>query len=397
AGEAAYAEGGFERAISTLTTFLRLYPESRYATEAERVRRLAIQGGPPAPAAAPPFDLGVVLPASGDTDYLAQALFNGIRLAVDEHNAARADRPVRLVFRDTGGEAEGAVEAVRLVVDAGADAIVGPLFSEEALAAADEAEAERVPLLAPLATDDGVARGRRYVFQANPTFGMRGRAMAGHAVRRLRHARFAVVAEGGSFGEVMGDAFADEVARLGGTVVTREALPDATGWRRLPELLGAGRLEGVEAVYLPVTGADAPEFAANALRGLEAMGLEGRIRPLGNTEWEGLDASRPRASRFGTVFTQDFHVDDAAAADFIARYRALSGIGADRLALIGYDVTRFLLAQLDGVAGPDDLAERLRSAGRYQGLAHRIDFGGGQVNRALFVMAYVDGEAVLVE
>src|SRR5690606_26137338 len=124
AGKAAYAEGDFERAISTLTTFLRLYPESRYATEAERVRRLAIQGGPPAPAAAPPFDLGVVLPASGDTDYLAQALFNGIRLAVDEHNAARADRPVRLVFRDTGGEAEGAVEAVRLVVDAGADAIV---------------------------------------------------------------------------------------------------------------------------------------------------------------------------------------------------------------------------------------------------------------------------------
>jgi hypothetical protein len=194
----------------------------------------------------------------------------------------------------------------------------------------------------------------------------------------------------------MADAFEAEWRRLGRTVAFAERLPDAAAWRRLPDRLGPDRWAGVEAVYLPVSGADAAEHAADALRGLEALGLEGQVRALGNTEWEGLDASRPRASRFDTVFDQDFYVDEAAAAAFVARYRALAGIGVDRLALMGYDATRFLLRALD-VPGEGALAERLRRAPRYQGLAHRIAFDGGQVNRAAFILGYRDGEAVLLE
>src|SRR5690606_8209934 len=177
-----------------------------------------------------------------------------------------------------------------------------------------------------------------------------------------------------------------------------DALPisDAAAWRTLAARLPPERLLGVDAVYLPVSGADAAEHAADALRGLEALGLEGRVRALGNTEWEGLDASRPRASRFDTVFDQDFLIDDAVAADFIARYRALAGIGVDRLALMGYDAARFLLGLADA-PGEAALAERIRQAPAARGLAHRFDFGGGQVNRALFIMGYRDGEAVLLE
>jgi hypothetical protein len=63
---------------------------------------------------------------------------------------------------------------------------------------------------------------------------------------------------------------------------------------------------------------------------------------------------------------------------------------------MGYDATRFLLGALDA-SGESSLADRLRQAPRYRGLAHRIDFGGGQVNRALFLMGYRDGEPVLLE
>ena len=67
----------------------------------------------------------------------------------------------------------------------------------------------------------------------------------------------------------------------------------------------------------------------------------------------------------------------------------------DRLALIGYDITRFLLSTMDAAEG--DLADGIRSASLYDGIGHRFRFGGGQVNEALYVLGFRDGQAVLLE
>lgn len=393
AGKSAYADGDLAQALSTLTTFARLYPRSRYVGEAESIIRRAVQGK--VGHGSDVLDLGVILPATGESGYLAQALFNGVRLAVDRHNARAPRRPVRLVFRDTEGSDVGASVAMNLVAREGVEAVIGPLFSEEATSAASVAERESIVLMAPLATEEGVSAGRRFVFQANPTFSMRGRAMARFAVRDLRLGRLGVVAETGSYGEVMANGFQEEALLLGASAPLSLRIT-AGDWERLPEAVGVTAMSQIDAIYFPVTGSDGAEHAAQALRGMEAMGLEGVVGTLGNTEWEALDASRGRASRFGTYFTLDFNIDEAAAIDFISQYRELSGIPADRLALIGYDTAQFILNQLtDGTEGT--LADKLRDAPRYRGLAHKIGFAGGQVNDALFIMAYREGEVVLVE
>ena len=393
AAKAAYAGGDFDRAVAAATRLVSQYPSSRYGPEARRTLSLAAQGGPGGRGR--PFDLGVVLPVAGEGGYLGQALFNGVRIAVDEHNArvaAGSGRPVRMVFRDSRGTGDGARQAVEAVVAEGADAVLGPLSSVEAEPAGQAAEAARVVLLAPLATDERVSEGRRYVFQANPTFPARGRAMARYAVGRLGHGRVGVASQRGTFGADMAAAFAAEARRLGAAVAFQETLDRADDWADLDREVGASTLGGVEAVYLPVTGQDAPRYAADALRALDA--LPRAPRPLGNTEWEGLSASTDRASRLGAVFTQDFFVAPGAADAFGRRYRQLAGIGQDRLALIGYDLGRFVLAQI-GQEG--DLGDALRQAGRFEGVGHRFSFGGGQVNEALYVLGFRDGQAVLLE
>ena len=75
-------------------------------------------------------------------------------------------------------------------------------------------------------------------------------------------------------------------------------------------------------------------------------------------------------------------------------YRALAGIGQDRLALMGYDLGRFVLAQV-GVEGA--LGDALRSAPRFDGIGHRFRFDGGQINEALFVLGFRGEQAVLLE
>lgn len=391
AAKAAYAEGDFDRAIAAATRLIAQYPDSRYVEDARRVLALSAQGGPGGRGL--PFDLGVVLPVGGGDGYLGQALFNGIRIAVDEHNERRAGRPVRMVFRDTGGNGEGAREAVERVVSEGSDAIIGPLFSDEAEPAGAAAEAAGVVLLAPLATDEGVSTGRRFVFQANPTFPARGRAMARYAVGRLGLDRLGVASVRGTLGADMAGAFATEARRLGARIAFEDLLADASEWEDLDREVGESQLQSVDAVYLPVTGRDAPRYAADALRALDALNRS--PRPLGNTEWEGLSTSTARATRLGAVFTQDFFVTPGAADAFGRRYRVLAGIGQDRLSLIGYDIARFLLAQLDAEEG--ELAEAVRQAVQFDGLGHRFSFGGGQVNEALFVLGFRDGQAVLLE
>lgn len=392
AAKAAYADGDFDRAVAAATRLVSTYPESRYAEEARGVLARAAEGGPGG--LGRPFDLGIVLPVAGADGYLGQALFNGVRIAVDEHNASGTRRPVRMVFRDSGGSGPGADQAVRAAVEGGADAIVGPMFSDEAGPAGAAAEAAGVVLLAPLATDQAVGQGRRFVFQANPTFPARGRAMARYAVGRLRLSRLGAASQRGTLSSDMAGAFATEARRLGATVVFEESLESASAWEDLDREVGASALASVQAVYLPVTGRDAPRYAADALRALDA--LDRAPRPLGNTEWEGLTTSRARASRLGAVFTQDFFVAPGAADAFGRRYRDLSGLGPDRLALIGYDLTRFLLSRIEA-ADEGALADAIREAPRFDGVAHRFEFGGGQVNESLFILGYRDSEAVLLE
>jgi branched-chain amino acid transport system substrate-binding protein len=390
AGKARYAGGDFEAAASTMTSLVSAYPGSRYVEEARRVRREATArlDERAAPATT---DLGVILPLSERDAVFSQALFNGVRLAVDAHNAAHPDRPVRIVFRDSRGEAIAAADAVESLARAGVAAVIGPLYSEEAIAAGGAAERTRLMLVAPMATDERVSDGRRYVFQTNPTFEVRGRAMARYAadqgVRRV-----GIVAARGTLAETLAEAFQSEAARRGLAVSFSERLPGDEAWFQLAERVGADRLGAVDAVYFPITGASADDHAAAALRGLDLALGEGATRPriLANDEWQGLSASRARAARYEAVLAADFY-DGARSprqAAFEQSYRALSTASPDRLAFAGYDAASWLLAALTARRGEEPLAEAARQSAPFDGVGQRIEFGGAQVNQALHLLRF---------
>ncbi len=403
-GKALYAEGAFADAVGVMTDFVQEYPRSRYLDAARDLRRAAEDHLQAVEALPEATDLGIALPANEADLAFSQALFNGVRLAVDAHNAAEPERPVRMVFRNTEGSVGGAVQAVDGLARGGVEMVIGPLYSEEAAAAGEAAERARVLLIAPLATNEAVSAGRRYVFQANPTFAQRGRTMARYAAAQ-RAGTFGVVAQSGTEGEAMADAFQTAVIGAGGTVGFSEVLFDGRAWFRLAELLSdstGGMLGDVDALYLPVAGPDAAEQAAGALRSLDQTlqaDERGLLRLFGNAEWEGLDASRGRAEGYGTVFTADFHLDDGAAATqaFSERYRALAGLPPDRLAFAGYDVAAMLLALLAERRSEEALPDLLRRAPPYAGLGHRVDFGRGNVNEAMFLLGFRQGRVVVVE
>ena len=390
AGKSLYAAGEFDAAISAMTALIGSYPRSRYVDEARRIRREATTRLREVPPPVEITTIGIVLPMSAQDVVFSQAMFNGIRLAVEDHNEAHPERPVRMVFRDsrTGGVA--AADAVEELVRGGARAIVGPLYSDEAIAAAGVAERHRTVLVSPLATDNRVSEGRRYAFQANPTFEVRGRVMARY-VAANGVSNVGIVAVRGSLAETEAEAFRREFERGGGTVVFDERLPASEAWFQLPERLGADRLALADGVYFPVSGGNADEQAAAALRGLDILvGEEGAIpRVFGNAEWQNLEASRVRAAAYNTVFTNDFYPGSSAEANaFERRYLGLAGVRPDRLAYAGFDVTNKILHAVRQATEGTDMADVLRRAYVHEGLAHRIDFAGEQVNQELFMLRF---------
>ena len=84
---------------------------------------------------------------------------------------------------------------------------------------------------------------------------------------------------------------------------------------------------------------------------------------------------------------------------FTRRYQGLTGNDPDRLAVVGYDVARFLAESLQtmrpGATG-SDLRRTIAAAPAYEGLGTRILFQGGQVNRSLFYHRFQDGRATLM-
>lgn len=400
AGKALYRDGAYADAADLLGQFVEQYPSSSYTGEARITRELALDELQRAALRDREIRLGIALPmTAGDRAY-TQALFNGIRLAVDAYNASpEAQATVRMVFRNTESQADAARQAVAAL--AGRDsaaAIIGPLFSAEAQAAAQAAERESIVLMPPLATDEDVAAGRRYVFQANPPISVRGRVMADYAVRDLRLDRFGIFAEQGanSISERMAEGFQEEALRLGAEVMFFDLLPNARAWYQLSGRVGRDTLRSVEAVYLPIDGPNAAQQVEAALNELHRTGVP--LRLLGNTRWDQV-ANRDRASDFYTTYTNEFYAPSTApnVQSFQRRYRDLAGSSPDRLAYVGYDVAQYLLARLEEeLETGEPLPQLIRQAPRFDGLGTRIDFEGDTVNQALFILGYRDGAVELL-
>ena len=394
AGKALYRSGQYEQAVEVLSELINQYPSSSYLEEARRTRRFAQQALDGPGQGGRTIQLGVLLPpAEGESAAQTQALFNGVHLAVEAANEI-GGRPVRMIFRNTGSNAR---QAASSLIEAGADAIIGPLFSEQAEAAGQVAEEAGVVLMAPLATDPAVGRDRRYVFQANPSVSMRGRLMARFVVNSLITVdRVGVVGQAdNSTSEQMASSFREEVGRLGEQLAFYKLLPNAVGWRNLASQVGTGIMQQADAVYMPIAGNDAETLVSAALSSLDRM--DERMRVLGNSAWHGIPVKQ-QASKHNTTYANVFYVDEerGQVQSFRRRYEELagrppSGGVAERLAYTGHDVARFLITSLQKEAD-QPLTETLHEQPPYQGLGIRLNFENSNMNEALFYLRYRNGQ-----
>ena len=383
--------------------------------------------------------IGVVLPLSGPFARFGEESLRGILLATRVFGSERGDG-VRVVVRDSQGDAGRAAEAVRELGERGdIVAIVGPLLSGEAEAAAQMAESMRVPLLT-LTSREEVARNREFVFRLRTTPADEVEALVEHAMGALGARRFAILYPDDSFGRGMRGHFWRSVEARGGAVtgVARYS-PDANdfaepirslvGYRLLTRaeqealrerneaLEKARRLPSDQAAELrrelmaelgpderplpPIVDFDAlfipdshekvvllaPQLSFHDVRGVQLLGSDG---------WNHPDVPRIGKQHVrGAVISSLFHRDSRFpfVADFVSRYADAYGSDPDVFAASAHDAANLVLLQLvAGRATPGSVREGIGEVRAFPGASGVATIGpDGNARKRPFLLGISSG------
>ncbi len=355
--------------------------------------------------------LGVVLPLSGDFAEFGEASLRGILLAAQVFEAGegdpagvasgeirleedRRDRAnIRLVVRDSASDPSKTAEAVRELARLDdVVAIIGPIFSDEALAAAEVAESEGVPLVT-LSNREDVTQGRTFVMRTRTTPADEVNVLVNHAIDELSATRFGVLYPKTRYGRGMRKLYWDAVVARGGKLVAMASYsPEETDFSNvIKEMVGfrfltsgerqaiAARDRAVETarslppaqaatarrVAYETTGPggeplppivdfdvlfvpDSAEAVAMIAPGLALQGVRG-VRLLGSSDW--LDADLLKSSDrhvAGAVISTPFFAasDVGVVREFVDAYQRTFGIEPDAYAAQGYDAASLLMQQL---------------------------------------------------
>lgn len=155
--------------------------------------------------------VGLLLPLSGSTAPLGQAMLNAAQMAMFDF----ADTDFELLPHDTAGRSEDASFAATMVIGDGANLLIGPLLAPSVQAVAPISRAAGVPVIG-FSSDRTVAGNGIYTMGFLPENEVE-RVVAYALGQGLT--RFAVLAPDDAYGATVVSALRATVSRYGGTII----------------------------------------------------------------------------------------------------------------------------------------------------------------------------------
>ena len=369
------------------------------------------------------YKVGVIAPLESSS---GKALRDGILLAREQYPLSSGEQ-VGLVFGDSKGDPiEAFKEAKRIIDQHDVIAIVGALTSMETTTLAGIVSTLEVPLIAPTASDDGIASLSPYVFQINATPGAQGRRLADYGVRKLGLQYLATLASRDPYGTRIVKEFTARAEELGAEVVVQEWY--APGTKDYQGQFRRMRNAGL-ALQMPKTFADEvnelllgdiqlnppppvpvdPDTVelepVETIDGLLVAGGQDDIlliapqvafhrinaQLLGSDEWNHEEVARDGGSYVdGTVFVAKYYdkSDLSSVRDFVDSFRTRFGRDQTIAAALGYDAMLAVLSAMEeGGTTRERLRGHLETLSGVSGATGRIAFSrGNRENAGMYIL-----------
>ena len=398
------ASGQTVRARNSAEEFVRLYPRSRYAEQVKgllgKLAKEQQKGG------AGHVQVGLLAPMTGEDSEIGRIILQGVKLALDAHNA-RAHNPLKLIVYDTKGNAvETARKSKELLSKDQAHLCIGPVLSNTAAVSAAMFADKDIVMITPTANEDGISSIGDNIFQMNVSLGAMAQKLARYAVDNLNIRDFAIIAPNSAFGYAMADAFKEELGRHSIMVVHEEYFNEGTHdftsvLKRLRYALLRRRLDEIAAErgfgrIAQISRGDSLRYADSsfAVGGLfmplldyqdvvklapQAVFHRIRTQMLGTGGW-----NDPRVPSEGKRYVSNAIISVGVQPDqeseewkhFGAAYRARYNDAPNRIAAMGYDAAQLVIKIVNETGGADTgkLKKALSSVQDYNGLSGKISF-----------------------
>jgi branched-chain amino acid transport system substrate-binding protein len=286
--------------------------------------------------------IGEVNPISGAIGQYGTTCHKGIQLAVDEANAVGGvlGKKINLLTEDNQSQPGQSSTIVRkFVMQDKVVAIVGDLTSSATMEGAPIAQAAKVPMVTPLATNPRVTEIGDYIFRVCFIDEFQGRVMARFALQNLKTMKAAILTDVKQDYSVGLSGFFKETYTAGGGTVVREQSYSSgdTDFRAQLSSIKAAR---PEVVFLP---GYYPEVSV-ILKEARQLGLN--VPFIGCEAWDSPTLLQVAGSAAnGCFYSNQFSADDPSSVvqDFVKLYQAKYGERPDNFAALGYDAARVVL------------------------------------------------------
>lgn len=206
-----------------------------------------------------PVRIGVLNPTTGALAVFGEQANQGIQLYFDNHDVPGAD--IELVFADTAGDPQQALEqARRLVEQEEVDFLLGLINSAVAVPLAEFADEQEVPLVMAIAGARAATDGTHpYVFRTAMANGQQDRPLGWYAATAMERTSVATFAWDFLVGEERTGGFLDTFTAAGGTVASEQRPPlDTTDYGPFISQIDP---ESVDLVYAFFSGPGAIAFS----------------------------------------------------------------------------------------------------------------------------------------
>lgn len=294
------------------------------------------------------FIIGGMGPLTGDAASYGTSVQNGAQIAIDEINAAGgvAGYTLDLVFEDDENDEEKAVNAYNMVMDEGANAILGAVTSGCCIAMIEEAQADGILTVTPSGSAQDCTKYDNN-FRICFTDPLQGETMAEY-ISGQGYSKVAIIYDvGNDYSKGINDAFVAKAEELGMEIVADESFN--TGDVDFKSQLTKIKSSGADCLFLPIYYTEVgyiSEQAATVGVSLPYFGCDG---------WDGVidqlqgDTTNIEGATFLTPFVATS--EDEKVKAFVATYQEQFGETPDQFAADAYDGVYAIKAAIEQTGG----------------------------------------------
>ncbi len=316
-------------------------------------------------AATEPIKLGWLGALSGDQSVWGTAEYNGVKLTVDQINAAGGimGRPIQMVYYDGKGDQLEYINVLkRLIYEDKVVGVIGQNSSGNQIAMAPIAEEGKTPIISTFATNPRVTvpepgKLMKYTFRVCFIDPYSGEVTANFAMKDLNAKKAAILYDISSdYSTGVHDYFKAAFEKLGGTIVADEALKagDVDFRPQLTSIKNANP----DVIVMPLM------FKEVALSANQARELGIKQTLLGGDGWPSLQLLEIAGDAVeGSYYIDHADVKAPTITEFREQYQKTYGKDIEITAVMGHDALMLMKAAIEkaGVAEPEAIRNALEN------------------------------------